>query len=1267
MMRRNPTVNILSVNVGRCSATHQITLETAFSTNVDILLIQEPYIYKNLTRRITRHHPCFETFSPSDDWATRPRVMTYGRKGNGLIYSQERPLLIHNQIGREDVLFLSFNLPDESAISVINTYNAPPGAINPGAGVSLLCSLQISSLYHNTILAGDFNLHHKEWHPSYQGVPSPQADVFIRWLEANGLVVISEIDVPTHNRGNVLDLSFTTNQLLLDGTSSFVQKELDVTSDHLPILISIPCHGVNPSPIPKLRFSTINQEVFISLLRSQLIGITPLSNKTGKNVENRANELVELIYRSFSGSAKMSLPHNKGQPWWDSNCKAAKRQFKSISALRVPSQTEKKAYRKVINQAKASFYRKKLDEASNAKDAFEISKWHKSKGQFRMPPLFDPLRPEIAPAQTPEGKRRILIENLLCNQTGAGDIPASTPTVPSTSIPFPQITEFEVSQAVLGAGNTTPGKDGISTAILRLAWPQISSLVLDLFQACVEIGYHPHCFRVAILAIIEKPNKIDKSSPRSYRPIALLSVLGKGLERLIAKRMSWIVITKRILRSQQFGALPLRSSVDLTTCLTHDVEDALAKGWTATVATLDVKGAFDAVLPGRLFLRLREQGWPFQLCNWVLSFVTDRKVCIRLDGQLGPQQSIKCGLPQGSPVSPILFMLYISPLFKIDGMRKSFGYADDVAILETSPSLEENSARIGTTINRALDWGKSEGVTFDPSKSELIHFSRKRKDKNNNPPVLTNEFPITANLKQPYVKWLGIHFDRKLTFKEHACIQAAKALRVVKALRSMGNTERGVSPLLTRQVICSCALSIAHFGSTTWWPGKTRLQGRQTVSNRVGIHLKMIDKVYTAAARVILPVFRTTPTAVLLRESGLAPAEITLESLSRKAAIRTRKLDPYHPLYRRIHSHSLNPAKSRYIRAVQGVPSSEEINPLYIPPWEKTSLSSITFPQTTASTIPRTNTLEKFKYFLETIPKNDIVLFTDGSKSNSGCVGFGFVIFQMGRQVCKGSRQLGKLNEIYDAEVHAVLYGIKTVIDLPTARFANDLWILLDNYSVVSGLTRNTTPKSSQVIFAEITEAVKLWKSRKRLPHTRTGMVRIHWIPGHSGIKGNEIADREAKKATSTLNPVLDCKRSFASLEQWHKTKSNQVRETWWKEHAPKTYIQLEINDAPPIPKELLLRRKALGKIIAARTGHGDFAAYHNRFGHMNAKIHCQCGSLKTPTHFFYCRKVRRRSRYRPPGSINSLLPNLLGTPEGAFKLVKWLENTKYFEQICLR
>ena len=190
-----------------------------------------------------------------------------------------------------------------------------------------------------------------------------------------------------------------------------------------------------------------------------------------------------------------------------------------------------------------------------------------------------------------------------------------------------------------------PGLDGIPTAILQIAWPSIEPLIVDLYQKCLQFGHHPAPFRSATLAIIPKPKKPDQTSLCAYRPIALLSVIGKGLERLLARNISWLAVQLRILTNQQFGALPLRSSVDLTSCLTHDVETALNRKQQASLLTLDVKGAFDGVLPGHLVRRLREQGWPDYLVRWVQSFVTNRSVKIRLDGETGPLTPLYCGLP----------------------------------------------------------------------------------------------------------------------------------------------------------------------------------------------------------------------------------------------------------------------------------------------------------------------------------------------------------------------------------------------------------------------------------------------------------------------------------------------------------------------------------------------------------------------------------------------------------------------------------------------
>jgi hypothetical protein len=224
--------------------------------------------------------------------------------------------------------------------------------------------------------------------------------------------------------------------------------------------------------------------------------------------------------------------------------------------------------------------------------------------------------------------------------------------------------------------------------------------------------------------------------------------------------MSWIAVTLKVLTNQQFGALPLRS---------------------ATV-TLDIKKAFQAVLPGRLVCRLREQVWPDLLVRWIISFATGRRVHIRLDGEIGSEIQIECGLPQGSPVAPIFFMLYIAPLFFLDDPCEYFGYADDAAKLEISTSLSENAQKLSACLEQALEWGKEEGITFDPDKSELIHFSRKIADQQISPPVVTSTLTVTECTPNPQIRWLGV-----ISYN-----QATKALKIGQALARLGNTARGV-------------------------------------------------------------------------------------------------------------------------------------------------------------------------------------------------------------------------------------------------------------------------------------------------------------------------------------------------------------------------------------------------------------------------------------------------------------------------------------------
>ncbi|KJZ70687.1 hypothetical protein HIM_09911 [Hirsutella minnesotensis 3608] len=104
---------------------------------------------------------------------------------------------------------------------------------------------------------------------------------------------------------------------------------------------------------------------------------------------------------------------------------------------------------------------------------------------------------------------------------------------------------------------------------------------------------------------------------------------------------------------------------------------------------MDIQGAFDTILRNRLILRLQEQGWPPNLARWVGSFMQDRSARIRYQDIVTDSSPLQCGLPQGSPVSPMLFLLYTGPIYRLGNAQGRFGYADDTAILCVGNNLDE--------------------------------------------------------------------------------------------------------------------------------------------------------------------------------------------------------------------------------------------------------------------------------------------------------------------------------------------------------------------------------------------------------------------------------------------------------------------------------------------------------------------------------------------------------------------------------------------------
>ena len=1195
----------MQANVGRGGANHDLALTLAFKDNCDMLLIQEPWIYADLDRRSTKTHPGFETFSPLTTWTNRPRVMTYVRKGRGL--RPEQPLADTSR----DVLLVTLS-PGNCAMPIWNIYNAPYGSENAGEGLQTLLHL---CRQPPTLVAGDFNIRHSMWDSTTMGTPEDGEDL-LTWAETHGLRIANPADTPTHQRGGTLDLSLVAHP----SASCVVARLLHTTSDHESLLTTVPLSQKGTQRAGRLNYKECDTEKFLQLLQHA-------AEPTSAEVEREASDIVEALSTALRGSCKRKTESAKGAPWWDEACKAA---LQARNRLRQsgPVDEESRDLKACVRRAKRAYWQKVVRDAGTLTDVYKITKWHKREAIFQTPPLQGPE----GLGTTPQEKSRILQLALLSRHLEEQDIPPDAPAVPVREIPWKEISDNEVFAATCRVPSTSPGADECTAAMLKVAWPVIGARITTLFRRLIQEGVHPKIFKHAETVILPKSGRRDRSLPNSYRPIALLSCMGKGLERLLARRLTFSALKLKILARNQCSAVSRRSATDLTTALAADVEKAWSQKLVAGMVTVDVKGAFDGVLGNRLTRRLREQGWPDLLVRWIRSFLSERTACIHLDKTRSEAFPVLCGLPQGSPISPILFLLYVEPFLRLSKGR--FGYADDGSLLVTGKTVQEVNTRLQRQLDLTFAWGRENGVVFDVSKTELQYFHRKR-DASRDPAVYSPDG--TAIPPNESTRWLGVHFDRKMSFKEHVRKACIRARAITDHINRLCRTVQGAKPGLVRQAVQGCAFATLFYGAETWYGRSTS----QTV-------LTMIQRAINRAARAVLPVYKTTPIPILLRETGWAPALVWLEMIHDRCVARTAAADSRHPLRTRWDS-----PRIRWMRRRQEVQLSPDF---FHPPWDDIDRAAI---KVQIGACGRESGPAAFAKWINERPALDLIVYSDGSKNDDGNAGAGFCVYRGQQELVRGQVPLGQTAEVYDAEIEGALAGIRAASAHLMARFATRVTVCLDNEEAAIRLFSGVPTDSSAAAILDFQASRLAWTSRDRAGTAAPGAVDIRWCPAHVGIAGNEIADQLAKAACqmATARQSTTIARAKLLLKQRYEA----AAKSYWQEHCPERYARLAIEFTTRMPTELFLSRPCLGRILAARSGHGDFAAYHERFHHDEAELFCQCGERKAPDHFTNCMAVNPSFTRVAPPSCPDLVQWALATKAGVKAFSKWLVDTRFF------
>ncbi len=203
-----------------------------------------------------------------------------------------------------------------------------------------------------------------------------------------------------------------------------------------------------------------------------------------------------------------------------------------------------------------------------------------------------------------------------------------------------------------------PGSDNIPNRFLKKMGEQLAKLLVKLSNACLALAYFPVCFRQAQTIILQKPGKTDYSDPGAWRPIALLKTMGKVIESLLARKLSYLAETHMLLPGTQMGNRRQRSTETAVELLAEQIHTVWEEKNVASVLCLDVAGAFDTVNHVRLLENLRAKRLPRWLIQMIRSFLSNRTTTMVVDDIETRARVLHTGVPQGSPLSPILFLFY---------------------------------------------------------------------------------------------------------------------------------------------------------------------------------------------------------------------------------------------------------------------------------------------------------------------------------------------------------------------------------------------------------------------------------------------------------------------------------------------------------------------------------------------------------------------------------------------------------------------------------
>ena len=306
------------------------------------------------------------------------------------------------------------------------------------------------------------------------------------------------------------------------------------------------------------------------------------------------------------------------------------------------------------------------------------------------------------------------------------------------------------------------GYDRIPPKIIKWAPDLFAPIHMNIFNKCIDLGYYPNSMKVAKVVPIYK--KGDKEEFNNYRPISILIQFNQLFERLISKRLTNFFNKFEILTTKQFGFLKRHCTEHAILDLKEYIMDNLEKKEATAVLFLDLQKAFDTVSHDILLKKLQHYGIRGNAYKLLSSYLSGRKQFTKICNTESDLASVIWGVPQGSVLGPLLFLIYINDLPNASSLC-SWLFADDTALAMSSKNIDELEVRFNSEVSKVQDWLLANGLSVhytDKTQYMLIHGTTFKSTD-------VEKFSLTmgGNLIERTIsyRYLGVEVDNKLNWK----------------------------------------------------------------------------------------------------------------------------------------------------------------------------------------------------------------------------------------------------------------------------------------------------------------------------------------------------------------------------------------------------------------------------------------------------------------------------------------------------------------------